>query len=51
MKSLVATKGYEGTPIYSRDGLTIAFVSDGGNPTWGGANNILRCIRIRWANK
>jgi dipeptidyl aminopeptidase/acylaminoacyl peptidase len=34
IKQLVAMNGMDSSPLYSPDGQTIAFVSDGGNPKW-----------------
>ena len=40
VKSLVAMKGMDANPVFSPDGQSIAFVSDGGNPKWATANDI-----------
>ena len=40
LKSLVAMKGLDTGPLFSPDGQTIAFVSDGGIPKWAGTNDV-----------
>jgi dipeptidyl aminopeptidase/acylaminoacyl peptidase len=40
VKTLVATKGMDTSPLYSPDGHWIAFVSDGGNTKWASSNNV-----------
>jgi dipeptidyl aminopeptidase/acylaminoacyl peptidase len=40
IKSLVAMKGLDANPLYSPDGQSIAFVSDGGEAHWGGTDDV-----------
>lgn len=40
VKSLVTMKGFDTGPIFSPDGKTVAFVSDGGFPKWAGTSDI-----------
>ncbi len=40
LKSLVTMKGSDKNPIYSPDGQSIAFVSDGGDPKWAGIQDV-----------
>ncbi|MBY0433600.1 MAG: S9 family peptidase [Cyclobacteriaceae bacterium] len=40
VKSLVAMKGSDANMLYSPDGLSIAFVSDGGDPKWASIQDV-----------
>lgn len=40
VKSLVAMKGMDANPVFSPDGQSIAFVSDGGEAKWASASDI-----------
>ena len=40
VKTLISRKGTDGGPLYSPDGQTIAFVSDGGDSRWAGTGDV-----------
>jgi dipeptidyl aminopeptidase/acylaminoacyl peptidase len=40
VKTLVANKGMDTSPLYSPDGQWIAFLSDGGNVKWASSDNL-----------
>jgi dipeptidyl aminopeptidase/acylaminoacyl peptidase len=40
VKSLVAMKGSDSNPLFSLDGQSIAFVSDGGDPKWASTQDV-----------